>query len=61
MTKWVLIIYITADLSLPMTAYDTEAECYAVLAEWEFQPGVHGTCLEATVEPPEKKSKRKTR
>jgi hypothetical protein len=60
MTKWVLIIYITADLSLPMTAFDTEDDCYAALAQWEFQPGVHGACLEATVMP-EKKSKRKTR
>jgi hypothetical protein len=59
MIKWVLIIYITADLPLPLTAYNTEAECYAALAEWEFQPGVHGTCLEGTVEPPEKKRRRR--
>jgi hypothetical protein len=61
MTKWLLIVYIAADLPLPILAYDTEDECYQALAQWEFQPGVRGTCLEGRVDDMKKKRTKRTR
>jgi len=54
--KWILIVYITADLWIGTYAYDTQKKCEEALAQWEFQPGSHGACLEAVIE---KKRKRK--
>jgi hypothetical protein len=48
--KWVLIIYITADLWIGTYAFDSPQACEEALAQWEFQPGAHGMCVEATVE-----------
>jgi len=48
--KWVLIVYITADLWVATYAYDSEKACEEALAQWEFQPGSHGVCVEGVVE-----------
>jgi len=55
--KWILIIYITSDLWIATYAYTTEQQCEQALAQWEFQPGSHGMCVEAVLE--NKKRKRK--
>jgi len=55
--KWVLIIYITSDLWIATYAYSTQNECEEALAQWEFQPGTHGMCVEGVLE--KKKKRRK--
>jgi hypothetical protein len=45
-----MIVFITAELWIPIEAFNSEDECYAYLNKWELFENVKATCLPATVE-----------
>jgi hypothetical protein len=59
MTQWILIIFISSDLWVPMVAFDTEDQCYAALERWDITPPARATCLPGTIEPDRKPRKRR--
>jgi len=59
MTTWVLVVVLASGLWLPVYSFDTEAECYQMLQQWEFEPPVRGTCLPGVIEPETKPRRRR--
>jgi hypothetical protein len=58
-TKWVLIIFISQDLWIPMLAYDTEQKCIETLSQWEIVPPMYGMCLPGVIEEERRERRRK--
>jgi len=50
MTTWVLIVFISTELWMPIASFNTEDECYELLNKWELFENTKATCLPGTIE-----------
>jgi hypothetical protein len=56
---WILIIWIGSDLWVPIQAYPSADDCYAVLEKWDLQPGIRASCLRGEIEIEKSQQKRR--
>ena len=56
MEKWVMVVWLSGGMYLPVTAFDTEDDCYAAIQY--IEPPMQVTCVKGIVEPERKSRKR---